>query len=360
MVWSLLIGTLFLSCASYAQVLTPRQTHPIASQHFLPGPEAPGWLQKKWFDIEIVEGNFWNAETTFINKKTGRELTHVSDFEQTALFMEYGRAISEKWAWAVEIPFYYRHDGDVGDHIIDEFHKSFRFSRYNRNLYPQGRSLHETKTDGVRRGPNNAPSGIGNIKFKFKYWAIKNVRNTGVGWSTHIKLPVDDEKKGLTSGSIDVSQMLHLGFPIAVDTSLFFNAGITYVHRNWMYGDWPRNKILWMADLALDLRFSEDWSFIASLSAYSPLMKKQDLGYVYPSTDPLERKNYELASGYNGLVEIRGQETLGVKYHLREQDSWSLYFIEDWWFGNKEQNGDPVYSHNQPDVGIGTRIILHF
>ncbi len=343
-----------------AQVIAPRQSHPIASQHFIPGPEAPGWLSSKWFDIEIVEANFWNAETTFINRKTGKTLTHVSDFEQTVIFMEYGQAINQKWAWAIEIPYYLRHEGDFSDKLIDEFHKAFHFSRYSRHLYPSGRYLHSTSVDGAVQGPRDAPSGVGNIKLKFKYWAVKGRKNTGFGWSTHFKIPVEDETKGTTSGSVDISQMIHIGIPIGQESAVFINGGITYAHRNWMYSEWPRNKILWMADITLDSRVTEKMSILFSLSAYSPLMKKSDLEFVYSTSDAKERKEYEIASGYNGLVEIRGQQSLGLKFDFNQTDSWSVFFIEDWWFGDKDQNGDPVYSHNQPDVGIGTRLTFQF
>lgn len=343
-----------------AQVLSPRQTHPIASQHFLPGPEAPGWLSKKWFDVEIVEANFWNAEGSFTNKKTGRTLTHVSDFEQTVMFIEYGRSFSEKWAWAVEIPYYLRHEGDFSDGLIDEFHKAFHFSRYNRHLYPEGRYLHSVTVDGVRQGPLHAPSGVGNIKLKAKYWAVKGKGNTGLGWSTHLKIPVESETKGTTSGSVDISQMLHLGFPVGQASNIYLNAAITYAHRNWMYSEWPRNKILWMGDVTVDAKVTEKMSILFSLAAYSPLMKKSDLEVNYSTTDPKEQKEYLMASGYNGLVEVRGQQSIGVKFDFGDNDYWSLYFIEDWWFGDKDQNGDPVYSHNQPDVGIGTRLSFHF
>lgn len=355
---------LFLSgilCSTLqAQVIAPRQSHPIASQHFIPGPEAPGWLSKKWFDVEIVEANFWNAESTFTNKKTGRTLTHVSDFEQTVMFMEYGQAMNEKWAWAVEIPYYLRHEGDFSDKLIDEFHKAFHFSRYNRHLYAEGRYLHSTTVDGNIQGPRDAPSGVGNIKFKVKYWAVKGRKNTGLGWSTHFKVPVEDETKGTTSGSVDVSQMIHIGIPIGTDSAVFINGGITYAHRNWMYSEWPRNKILWMGDVTFDARVAENLSIIFSLSAYSPLMKKSDLGFVYSTSDAKARKEYEIASGYYGLVEVRGQQSLGLKFDFNQTNYWSIFFIEDWWFGDKDQNGDPVYSHNQPDVGIGTRLTFQF
>ncbi|MES2769229.1 MAG: DUF3187 family protein [Bdellovibrionota bacterium] len=343
-----------------AQTLSARPTHPISWQHMLPTGESPGWASDTWVEFEVINANYWAAPTTFTNLKTGKQLTLTADYEQTSLFVEFGKAISKKWAIAIEIPYAARHEGKTTDRFIDEFHDFFHFDNFGRPLYPFGQSIFETSTDGVRRGPYNAPSGAGNLKLKLKYWPVQGEKNTGVGFGLHIKAPIEDEEKGMTSGEVDVTAMMNAGVLIGQQSAFYTTAAVTYAKNNWMFKDWPRNEILWMIDFMFDIGLNDKWGVIFDFSFHSPLMKKKQLDIVYAGSTTKEKVYEKIASGYNSLVEVRGQQMIGLRRKFGTNNMWIFYFLEDWGPGDKDHNNDMVYSTGQPDFGLGTKIIFNF
>lgn len=344
---------------SLAQTLSARHTHPISWQHMLPSGEAPGWSKDSWIEFEVINGNHWAAPAKFKNKATGKELTFTADYEQTSLFVEFGKALSKKYALAIEVPYAARHEGTTSDKFIDDFHDFFHFDDFGRPKYKDGQSIFETSTDGVRRGPYNAPSGAGNIKLKLKYWPVQMERNTGVGFGLHLKVPFEDKEKGMTSGEVDATAMMNLAFPIFEKSTVYTTFAVTYAKNNWMFADWPRNELLWMMDFMFDFALGEKWGIILDFSFNSPLMKKNKLDLVYSGTTDKDKVYEKIASGYNSLVEIRGQQMVGLRRKFGNDNLWMIYFLEDWGPGDKDNNNDMVYSTGQPDFAIGTKFIFN-
>lgn len=355
----MLVVAVSLWSQSNAQTLSPRQTNPISWQHMLPTGEAPGWLSKTWVDLEVINGNHWAAPATFRNRKTNKELTFTSDFEQTSLFAEMGKSLSKKWAVAVEVPYAARHEGKTSDRMIDQFHKLLNFDHFSRPYYPYGEQIFETSTDGQRRGPYEAPSGSGNFKFKVKYWPVQWKRNTGWGFSAHVKTPFEDKEKGMTSGGFDYSLLTHLAFPFGQNSGIYTTLGGTYTKDNWMFKDWPRKEFHWMVDSFFDLAFSEKWGIILGFALHSPLMEKKDLDIVYKGTTQKDQIQEKIASGYHSLVEPRGQQTLGIRRRFGTNNMWMVYILEDWGPGDKDNNNDMVYSSGQPDFALGFKLIYN-
>ncbi len=325
----------------------------------LPSGEAPGWTHKKWLNVEFLEANYWAAPSKFINTNTGKTLTFTSDYEQTTFFLEAGKEVSNKLAAGIILPVTLTHGGDAIDQFITGYHKLFHFDSFGRPDYPKGQTIFETSTDGVARRSDHAPSGIGNIQLKLKYWPIQWRRDTGLGVTFALKLPVSGVRNAMTSGSIDPSLLLHFAFPIGEESYFYSSIGASYVSQNWMFQDWPRRKFLWMTDLMFDLSISEKWGIILDQSFQAPFMKRHDLEFVYTKTTEHGKKEEKMASGFNSLAEIRGQQMIGFRRYINSKKNlWLIYFIEDWGFGAKDVKKDFTYSNNQPDVGIGTRFIF--
>lgn len=360
-------GSLFLILSYFAattslqaHTLSARQTHPISWQHMLPNGEAPGWSKDSWVEFEVINGNHWAAPAKFRNKSTGKELTFTADFEQTSMFIEFGKAISKKYAVVVEVPYAARHEGSSTDDLIDNFHDLFNFDDFGRPLYDFGQSIFETSTDGARRGPYNAPSGAGNIKLKLKYWPVQMEDNTGIGFGLHLKVPVEDKEKGMTSGEIDTTAMMNIAFSIFGDSKMYTTFALTYAKNNWMFSDWPRNKLLWMMGFMFDFSIGDKWGVIFDLGLNSPLMKKDKLEFIHQGTTEKEQVYEKVASGYNSLVEVRGQQMIGIRRKLGTESLMLFYFLEDWGPGDKDNTNDSVYSTGQPDFAIGTKFIFNF
>lgn len=307
-------------------------------------------------DFTITNSNHWAAPGNFINRKTQNDLTFTADYEQTAFFIEMGKPLSKKYAVSLEVPYVARHEGAMTDKLINSFHKFFDFDNFGRPSHPYGQKIFETSTNGTRRGPLEAPSGAGNLKLKLKYWPIQWKNKTGVGASASVKAPIDDAEKGMTSGGFDYHGAIHLGYPIGQRSAVFSTLAFSYLNDNWMFSDWPRNKFLWMFDVMFDLALNQKWSVVLDFMFQSPLMKKDDLGFVYTGSTIEEQVYEKVASGYFSLVEIRGQQMIGVKRTFGKNHFWSAYFIEDWGFGDKDNNNDMVYHNGQPDFGIGFKI----
>lgn len=353
-----LISLLFQT--ANAETLSARPTHPIGWQHMLPGGETPGWTSDKWVEFELSNANNWAAPATFLNRRTGKELTFTADFEQTTIYVEMGRALSKNWAIALEVPYAARHEGSSTDKIIDDFHDAFKFDNFGRPLYPYGQKIFETSTDGVRRGPYTAPSGAGNLKLKIKYWPVQWERSTGVGMGLHIKAPIEDREKGMTSGEVDATGMLNVAVPFGEKSAMYTTFAATYAKHNWMFADWPRHTTLLTFDIYFDFAIFEKWGIIFDFLYSSPLMKKRDLEFQYKGTTDKEKTYEKIASGYNSLVEFRGQQTIGLRRTFSEKSKLLIYIVEDWGPGDRDHNNDMVYSMGQPDFGIGTKFIYGF
>lgn len=354
----LLVTLFFYSNLCQSQTLTARPTHPLDWQHMLPTGESPGWRSDSWVEFEAIEANYWAATATFRNKKTNKELTFTADYEQTSVFVELGKALSKKFAVAIEVPYAGRSEGTTTDRIINDFHELLHFDDFGRTLHPYGQKIFETSTNGVRRGPYEAPSGFGNIKLKLKYWPIQWKRNTGLGFSFQVKVPTENEQKGMTSGYFDYSGLMNAAFPMGAKSTFYTTLGVTYAEKNWMFNDWPRNKFLYLIDFTFDVGISEKWGVILDFSFRSPFMKRKDIEIEYSTSTAKEQAYEKLASGYNSLVEYRGSQMIGVRRNFGKNNVWLAYFLEDWGPGDRDNNHDMVYSSGQPDFGIGTKFIL--
>jgi hypothetical protein len=200
-------------------------------------------------------------------------------------------------------------------------------------------------------------SGVGNIKIKLKHWIVQWKRNTGLGLSLHTKFPIDDKKQALTSGSTDISALMHFAIPIGEKSGYYLTAGGTTTEKNYFFEDWPRYTFVWMIDSSLDISISDKWNLFLGFGFQGPFMNRKHLLYdANLPTKPTESSNGDRnASNFSALANVRGQQILGFKRYLSNDDHFMIYLTEDWAAGDKKETGNFLYSHNQPDVAIGFR-----
>lgn len=335
--------------------LSPLQTYPPALMHQLPSGEKPGWNKSVWVDLELQHANFWNLPTRFNHLQTGKQLYYFNDFEQTLLLTEIGFALSEDKALIIELPMVAR-SGGGGDHFISEFHRVFGFIDFNRQSYPENQNILAVRTDGVDKIPT-AASGLGNVKLKLKYWFSKNTSCSGCGWgvSGHLKIPLENGNRGLSSGGYDGSLMLHNGQNISSGFNLYFSTGVTTTLQNKVFEDWPIYKLQYMGDIATEISIGNEWELILAANLYSPYINKTHLEYTDPESDQNTAAMNKVSSGLNSLTEWRAYQLLGFK-----RGDFMFYVQEDWGLGSLNGSRGGLYINGAPDIALGVKWNIQF
>lgn len=352
----------FVACVSlYARADAPvtfRQQHPLAWIHGLPTGEIPGWSQKWWTNFEVSHANVWNAPLTMDDTRNGRQYQYTADFEQTNALLEVGHALTDRFAFSVEVPYSYRSGGTL-DGFIDGFHVWLGNRRYNRQYYPKNQNIYSVKTDGVEyyNSDDHLSTGVANLRLKLKFWMLKwNGKQKGscpcgVAISSQTKIPVQNEKYGGTTGDIDQSFLLHLGVPLFTSSSMWFTAGYTKLGDNPAMSGWPRYEEITLYEGNFDFAFSAHWGILLSARAESPFLKSQYLEYFDTATDPAIVSRNRAASGWNSLVRWRGTQALGFRYRTSAGSQTQFLVAEDWGIGPYDAS-DKIYSNGASDVSF--------
>lgn len=348
--------------SAHGQMTSFRSLHPLATMHFLPVGETPGWNQSRWFQFDFSQSNVWNPAVNLQNLSNGRRLTYGADYEQTTLNGEIGWALGESWAVGAEIQSGFRWGGFL-DSVIDRYHILIRTDRFSRPDFPTNKSSLDLASEGSDRvGGSSAPS-LANMKLKVKYWFWKWKGGTtgacdcGMSTSLQLHVPIAGSRSGWSSGSFDTSWLLHFGVPINNQSGVWMTMALSHLPRNNALEGWPRRSWLQMYEVASDWGVSDNWGITLKIRAESPFMNQKQL-LVDETLDIQTQKR--ISSAWNALTEWRGSQELGLRYRWDDGDLMSVSFVEDWGLTAVDGRAGALYVNNAPDIVILTQGKFHF
>ena len=331
-----------------------RVFHPLGWMHSLPVGEKPGWSTDSWFQFEVSQGNVWNLPISLVHKDTSDTFQYKADFGQTSYIMEVGAALSDQFALSLEVPYSSR-NGGLFDHAIDEFHILIRNERFFREETPNNLAQFYLKTNGEDQINPEVQTGVGNIKFKMKYWPFKwegrskGICPCGASVSAQIKVPVAKPISGLTSAELDFSFLAHIGAPLFDKSAVWITSATTHIAENSTLEKWPIRTWQQMYEISFDFHLSGPWSFTFQTRAESPYLDRNSLLITDVSTD---KELQEVASSWNSLVHWRGSEAFGFRYLLQGGSYFNFLLIEDFAPGqfDKSSTEEAYYVNNAPDI----------
>jgi hypothetical protein len=336
---------------------------PVSGMYDLPVGESAGWSSSTWFNLELTAGSIWNHGAHFTDTRNHNDYYLFADYEQETAVAEIGQALTQNIAVAVEVP-YVNHNGGFMDDFVDQFHTFIQSDRFMRDSNPKFGNHMVVQTNGVNQLSSEHAEGAGNMKAKLKYWMYHlnsptpGACDCGLAVSGQVKFPLQSRLHGLTSGQNDYSGLIHLGIPFASNSGIMTTAAFTKLGRNDTFQDWPMRTWQQMYELDLHLGLGKSWSVILQARAESPLFNKQYLNFTYTTTDDQEMLEERVASGWNSLVEWRGNEDIRFRYSWGKGSYWDFGFVEDWGIGSEDQATDGLYVNNAPDFQFMTT--MHF
>ncbi|MGE4130571.1 MAG: DUF3187 family protein [Bdellovibrionales bacterium] len=349
-----LIGGAF---AAHAINRSYRNAHPIGWMHLLPVGETPGWSEPRWIDLELNHANVWNNQFSMTDKRTGDVYTYKADFEQSSAIYEFGWALSDSMAFALEVPYANRNGGFLDD-FIDQFHVIIGSNRFLRHINDPFGNDFSIQTNGDEHLASQHGQGVGGFKAKLKFWLLKwrsptpGVCDCGLGFSAQAKFPTQRSSGGLSSGHNDYSGLVHLGVPMFKYVGVWATAGFTKLGANNNIEGWPRREWAQMYELSIDLGLGPNLGLLLQARTESPILMKEYVNYNYTFTNPEDQAQERIASGWNSLVEWRGSQSIGLRWRWGKGNQINLFMVEDWGLGDKDERNDKLYVNNAPDVAF--------
>jgi len=348
----------------HAYWISPRPAHPLGVMHQLPAGETPGWRSSSWTDVEFSWSSVWGAPITILNRNNGRSLEYSVDFEQKTTVVEKGLAWNSWFATAFEF-MYVDRSGGVFDRFIDDFHVSIDSDRFLRQEYPKNQNRFRITADGQSFLQQEAADGPANLKLKMKFWPARwrgENRNCpcGIGFSLQSKFPLGRAERGLTTGAVDVSGLLHVGVPVASESAFYITAGATRLGENRALEGWPRLPWILLLDAAADLGLTERFGVILQFQMNSPFIDQTPLEVTDPLRSDERYKEKRLSSAWNSLVLWRVYQSVALRYRFSNQAEWTLGFSEDIGINDYDEVDDYVYVNNAPDFMFTSQLRIPF
>jgi len=356
----LIITALGVAVSVSGETISYRLAHPVGWMHLLPVGEAPGWSQSRWFNLEVAQANIWGIPFEMTDKRNGNVYFYQADYEQTSAIANFGWALGSQVAVAFEVP-YANHNGGFLDDFIDQFHVLIQSDRFQRQMHPKFSNKLVIKKNGVDQLSSSHAEGVGSLKTKLKiwFWQIKSATpgacDCGAAASFHVKAPTQKAERGLSSGGIDYTGMLNIGFPLFEASGFWFTTAVTYLDGNKVFRDWPMRRWLQMYEASLTFGITQSWSFVLQGRYESPLFSKEHVEFTYNYDQPRNRDLERSNSGWNSLMYWRGSESFGFKYRWSDGDYANFLFVEDWGRGKYDSSGAVTYINNAPDVQFLTQ-----
>jgi len=353
------LGLIF-SQMSLSSEISYRSSHPIAWMHGLPSGESPGWKTKRWFLTELQHGNYWNTDSSFTDLRSGDTHSYFVDFEQLLLHMEAGFEVSENLSLSVGLPVVYRLGG-ILDRPLDDWHVFVGADRFSRPSFPENKNNWSVKKNGQEQLASSSSSGLGIAVLKAKYWfyqpgdedqALDKKELLGAAVSAQLKLPLRGAQSGLSTGNMEASVLGHFGSQLFSRLYFWASAGLTKKASNPVLEGWPVNTWAQMYETWFEVPLAEKWDFIFQLRYESPLVEAGHLDFQYTAVTDKFQDAERAASGWNGLTAWRGSDALGFRYHIKEDQTLSLFFQEDFALGGNDGRKNFLYVHGSPDVAL--------
>lgn len=348
---------------AFAQMTSYHYMGPIAAMHALPVGETPGWTSSNWLNLELSYSSVFNHEASFTDTRNNNVYKLFADYEQAIAIAEIGHAFGDTLAFSMEIP-YINHNGGFTDDFVDQFHVWIGSDRFMRDTSPKFGNHLVIQKNGVDQITTEHAEGVANLKAKMKLWLLRWRSKTpgacdcGFAISGQAKFPTQTRDHGLTSGSNDYSGLVHLGIPIFDQSGIWATAAVTKLGTNETFSEWPMRTWQQMYELTMNFGVGSNWGIILQFRAESPLFEKRYLSFNYTETEPRMKLEEQVSSSWNSMVEWRGSEAFGWRYHWGGGNEANFVFIEDWGIGDQDQSGDGLYINDAPDFQFMTQ--LHF
>jgi hypothetical protein len=321
--------------------------------------ETPGWTGPFWFNFEVSQASTWNIPAKF-NDTAGNTYNYKGMFEQSSAIGEIGFEVIPSWlAFSIEVPYANHNSGFFSD-FVRQFHWAVGSDTFERPSYPGYQDTYQIGYNNVDQFQTDRPEGVSNLKFKLKLWLLNWMGDDagscdcGLAVSAQLKAPVAPANQGLTSGSTDISELIHLGIPLFSHSGIWFTAAFTQLGNNESMLNWPTRHDQEMYEMATDIGLTDSgFGFMFTARYISPALNGEGLTFNDGSvTDPLQLAADREASGWNGLVYWRGAEAIG--FRQRFQNGWQINFLfqEDFAIGNMDGRSDGLYINDAPDFSF--------
>jgi hypothetical protein len=361
----LALGLTLAGGPARAEFTSVHNAHPLGWTHQSPVGETPGWTNRAWLNLEINQANVWNKEADFVNLDTGRTQTVEADFEQSSAIVDFGFALSPRWALSFEVPYANRNGGFM-DATIDQFHLLIGSTRFLRNRFGEFGNHFILEDGGEDRVSVPRAEGVGSVRVKLKRWLWEwrgggpGACECGFAVSTQVKIPLGPANQGLSSGHVDGSVLAHLGAPIGRASGVWLTAGYSRLGDNQTWAGWPRRRDQRLLELSADFAVYNTFGLVLQVRTESPLMNVNALRFEALSTDSVMVKYERLSTAWNALTYWRSTEAFGVRWRWGRGQQINLLATEDFGTGNRDELGNAFYSNNAPDFALVSQFHLVF
>lgn len=326
----------------------------------VPVGETPGWSQPFWFNFEVSQASIWNIPSKFDDLRNPNKYTYKAMYEQTTAVAELGfEVVPDLVAFSIEVPYANHNSGFFSD-FVQQFHWAVGSDTFERPSYPGYNNTFQFGANGNDALSTDRPEGVANLKFKLKLWLLhwlgddRGSCDCGLAVSGQIKAPVGPANQGLTSGSTDFSELVHLGIPIFNESGIWFTAAFSQLGANESLSNWPLRHDYEMYEMSSDWGLTYGgFGFILLARASSPFLNSNTIAFNDGSvTDPYQLAADREAGGWNSLLYWTGTEAIGFRQRWGEGSQVSLLFQEDFAIGGYDGRATDIYINDAPDFSF--------
>ena len=196
------IALLLLSSTAFAGPFPTRDQNPLLAGFGIPMPMTSGWdTDGRW----RVAGTF-NWGSSALVQNPGGELLYA-DAETREFRLTIGRAVSDRWAVQLQLPYRYTGPGNL-DSFIDSWHDFFGLPEGERPNMPRDQFRLAYERDGaVLFDYTDSRDGLADASLDLGYRWISTPYASVAAWLS-LKLPTGDSDDLTGSGATDIALTL--------------------------------------------------------------------------------------------------------------------------------------------------------
>lgn len=325
----------------------------------VPVGETPGWSGPAWLNFEVSQASIWNVPGKFIDNRTGNTLDYKAMYEQTSAIAELGFEVLPSLAFSIEVPYLSHNSGFFSD-FVKQFHWAVGSDTFERPSYPGYPNTYSFGVNDQDALATDRPEGVGNLKFKLKYWLWHWMGDEdgscdcGLAISGNIKVPTQQANRGLTSGSTDITELIHFGIPLFDHSGIYGTAAFSQLGVNKNMAAWPTRRDYEMYEIDGDFALSDSgFGLLLQLRYNSPILNGQYLSFSDPGvTDPQQLASDREATGWNSLVYWTGYQAIGFRQRWSGGTQLNFLFQEDFAIGGVDGRSTNLYINDAPDFSF--------
>lgn len=193
---------LLLAGTAFASPFPTRDQNPLLAGFGIPMPMASGWeTDGQW----RVDGTFNWGNSAFVQEASDEGL--YVDTETRELRVTIGRAVSDRWAVQLQLPYRYTGAGNL-DSFIDSWHDFFGLPEGERPNMPRDQFRLAYERDGaIVFDYTDSRDGLADVSLDVGYRWISTPRASLAAWLS-LKLPTGDSDDLTGSGATDIALTL--------------------------------------------------------------------------------------------------------------------------------------------------------